>query len=279
MSNRIIGITGASGFIGSNCKKKLSKNFEVIEINLRNFNSIDDLTEHINKNQITHFLNCIGGKSVGYSKLYPLEDFKSNVECPLKILYALKRCKNKIHFTHISSAGVYGEQSINDQKNFIFSPYAIHKQAFDSLLQSTPLNNIEYLIVRPFSVYGPGLKKQLLWDSYHKFKSNQTSVFFGSGKEVRSFVYIDDLSTIISDHIDQGIKGIIDIGSKQIVNVGEVLNRFNKVLKLDASIKFNNLKDNGNPINLSKIQNEIKTEFNNYTSLEIGLKKYADWIG
>lgn len=278
MYTKKIGITGSSGFIGSSLKIELSKNFEVIEFNLRDYDNVDQLVADVDKFELTHFLNCIGGKSVGRSKSHPFEDFKSNVECPTKILYALNKCKCKIHFTHISSAGIYGEQNKDNFDEFTFSPYANHKKIFDNLLQSTTTQNINYLIVRPFSVYGPGLKKQLIWDSYKKFNSEETPVFFGTGNELRNFIYIDDLCSIIRMHIEENAIGIIDVGSDVVVKVKEVLEIFINVLGINSNLNFNNVKDKGNPINLSKIQNELKVPFNKYTSLQSGLKSYADWI-
>ena len=278
MYTKIIGITGSTGFIGSNLLKELSKAHKVIVINLRDYADFDQLIYDLNKYKLTHFLNCVGGKSVGTSKLYPVEDFKSNVESPTKILYALSKCKNKIHFTHISSAGVYGEQSISNIYSFTFSPYANHKKIYDDLLISTTTENVDYLIVRPFSVYGPGLKKQLIWDSYRKFTSEETPIFFGTGNELRNFIYIDDLCSIIRLHIEKDSTGIIDVGSDEVQTIKEVLEIFVNVLGFNLDIKFNNIKDKGNPINLSEIQHKLKVPFNKYTSLLSGLKKYADWI-
>jgi len=279
MYTKIIGITGSSGFIGSNLKKTLSKDFKVIDINLREYKEIDSLVEVLNDLKITHFLNCIGGKSVGMSKLDPFGDFISNVTCPTFILYALGMCKNKIHFTNISSAGIYGEQNPDYIKDFTFSPYAIHKKIFDDLLKLTISENVEYLVVRPFSVYGPGLKKQLLWDAYKKFTTiNNSPVFYGTGNEVRNFIYIDDLCLIVKEHISQGVKGIIDVGSNKSLTIREVLDTFVSLLGKDINYNFNNIIDKGNPRDLSKTQNKLKVPFNNYTSFHEGLKKYINWI-
>ena len=137
------------------------------------------------------------------------------------------------------------------------------------MLQSTTTQNIDYLIVRPFSVYGPGLKKQLIWDSYKKFTSKDTPVFYGNGKELRNFIYIEDLCIIIQEHISESITGVIDVGSSTVVSIKEVLETFKKVLGIDTIVNFNNIKDKGNPINLSEIQNELKIPFYKYTDLSL----------
>jgi UDP-glucose 4-epimerase len=48
------------------------------------------------------------------------------------------------------------------------------------------------VILRPFSVYGPGLRKQLLWDAMQKADRGAFE-FFGSGRELRDWVYVSDL--------------------------------------------------------------------------------------
>lgn len=51
--------------------------------------------------------------------------------------------------------------------------------------------------IRIFSAYGPGLKKQLLWDISQKLKADGALNLFGTGNETRDFIYIDDLVRLI----------------------------------------------------------------------------------
>ena len=152
-------------------------------------------------------------------------------------------------------------------------------EIFDDLLKLTINENVECLVVRPFSVYGPGLKKQLLWDAYKKFTTiNNSPVFYGTGNEVRNFIYIDDLCLIVKENISQRVKGVIDVGSNKSLTIREVLDTFVSVLGKDINYNFNNITDKGNPRDLSKTQNKLKVPFNNYTSFHEGLKKYINWI-
>ena len=49
-------------------------------------------------------------------------------------------------------------------------------------------------IIRLFSVYGNGLKKQLLWDACNKIINAKTEVeFWGTGEETRDFIHVDDV--------------------------------------------------------------------------------------
>ena len=51
-------------------------------------------------------------------------------------------------------------------------------------------------IVRPFSIYGDGLKKQLLWDACQKLNQGNLD-FFGSGEEVRDWLHVKDLAEFL----------------------------------------------------------------------------------
>ena len=54
------------------------------------------------------------------------------------------------------------------------------------------LKNFEVIIFRLTSLYGPYLKKQLIWDTLQKVKQKKRMEFNGSGNELRDFIYIDD---------------------------------------------------------------------------------------
>ena len=59
------------------------------------------------------------------------------------------------------------------------------------------LYNLPITIIRPFSVYGNGLKKQLFWDICEKQLRNKNIILFGTGKETRDFLHISDLLQLI----------------------------------------------------------------------------------
>jgi dTDP-glucose 4,6-dehydratase/UDP-glucose 4-epimerase len=79
-------------------------------------------------------------------------------------------------------------------KNAPISPYGYHKLAAENLCKEfNDIYNIQTLIVRIFSAYGPGLKKLLFWDLHQKSLSSDKVELFGTGEETRDFIFIDDL--------------------------------------------------------------------------------------
>jgi UDP-glucose 4-epimerase len=51
-------------------------------------------------------------------------------------------------------------------------------------------------VVRLFSVYGCGLRKQLLWDACRKVSSGD-QVFMGTGAEIRDWLHVDDAAALM----------------------------------------------------------------------------------
>jgi UDP-glucose 4-epimerase len=91
-------------------------------------------------------------------------------------------------------------------------------------------------IVRFFSVYGCGLRKQLLWDACRKF-ANHDPVFMGTGDEVRDWLHVEDAAELLlaaAEHASAECP-TINGGSGEGVTVRDVL------LHLAGSILDNEL--------------------------------------
>lgn len=279
MCTKIIAITGSSGFLGSHLINCFKKDFLTIDLDLKKINSVNEITSFLKKNRVTNVINCVGGKSIGHSKLFPMKDFDSNLKVPTKLLYSLSNLKNTIHFTHISSAAVYGEQSPLHQQLFQPSPYANHKKIFENILKLNPNTLKHTLIVRPFSVYGPGLKKQLLWDAYHKIiDRKKENIFFGTGEEKRNFIFVEDAINILKQHVLTNSVGQIDLASPFVITTFKLVETLKKSLKINDPVIFDQCVDKGNPFKLSQQENKLIIPYNSFTSLDYGINKYVKWI-
>jgi len=77
------------------------------------------------------------------------------------------------------------------------SPYGMHKQMAEELCNSYAQHfGISVAIVRLFSVYGIGLRKQLLWDACTKL-SRGPAIFGGTGDETRDWLHVEDASQLL----------------------------------------------------------------------------------
>ena len=147
----------------------------------------------------------------------------------------------------ISSAAVFGESIIKKNTKPI-SPYGINKLKCENyIIKKGDKIDLDYKILRFFSLYGPGLKKQLIWDACKKL-INKDLTFYGTGREIRTWMHIEDAVSIVS-------KTMIINNSKKIYNFCGTQKKQNKeiikiiatILKLDVKIKFNGISDLGNP--------------------------------
>jgi UDP-glucose 4-epimerase len=104
----------------------------------------------------------------------------------------------------VSSAAVYGSgftgPILEDVNGAPYSPYGHHKKMMEQLCRSYgDTYGVDYRVARLFSVYGPELKKQLLWDICTRLASNDHPLLLGgSGKELRDWTFVSDVAAALA---------------------------------------------------------------------------------
>lgn len=215
-------VTGAHGFIGRHVSRAMAGNgYAVIGIGhgawpasealkcgvsgwlngdiaasnlgaLSRFGGLPDVVVHL-----------AGGSSVGYSIAQPREDFARTVDSTMELFEWLRQHSPKTGVLAASTAAVYGGDAIGRIPEAAplkpYSPYGFHKAMMESICEYYGATfGIRSIIARLFSVYGAGLKKQLLWDLCSKLNSGGRSAELGgSGQELRDWVTVGDVSSII----------------------------------------------------------------------------------
>ena len=110
-----------------------------------------------------------GGSSVGLSISQPHEDFFRTVVSTARLLEWLRGSAPECRLISVSSAAVYGanhQGPISENAVTLpMSPYGQHKLMMEQMCRSYAVTfGIRSTVARLFSVYGPHLRKQLLWD-------------------------------------------------------------------------------------------------------------------
>ena len=79
------------------------------------------------------------------------------------------------------------------------SPYGQHKLMMEQMCRSYAVTfGIRSTVARLFSVYGPYLRKQLLWDLCSRLRSGeQTLVLGGTGAEMRDWTDVRDVARFL----------------------------------------------------------------------------------
>ncbi|WP_413458816.1 NAD-dependent epimerase/dehydratase family protein [Herbaspirillum huttiense] len=140
-----------------------------------------------------------GGSSVGAAISNPREDFSRTVSGTVELLEWLRLDASKARLLAVSSAAVYGaghEGPIAEHAmGTPYSPYGHHKRMMEMLCQSYgDTYGLHYRIARLFSVFGPELKKQLLWDICTRLNAGETNIVLGgNGNELRDWTFISDV--------------------------------------------------------------------------------------
>ena len=293
-------ITGGNGFIGRNTATFFSQYTLVYGIGHGSFESgnhfpspftqwietdISCSSLHKNLSEVpTLIIHCAGGSSVAASLVEPKKDFQRNLETTLEVLEYLRLYAPKSRFIYLSSAAVYGNtKNLPIQENepcMPISPYGLHKKFAEEICYFYHLHyNIPITIIRPFSVYGSGLKKQLLWDACNKFSLNQ-SQFFGDGTELRDWIHISDLVTLLWNLSQNKMEAfeVLNACSGKGETVADVLAAVKCYFPLSPPISFSYKAKGGDPIGLIGSNARARhIGWNPIISLDEGIKEYALW--
>jgi len=290
-------ILGAEGFIGSHAVKYFKeRNYKVTSCDITIKNESDYLRLNPeDPNYAEIFLNrsfdiCInasGAANVQFSFEDPALDYKLNTVNVFNVLNSIRQYNKNCKFINLSSAAVYGNPASLPVKESHavqpLSPYGYHKWYSEQLCtQFYEQFNIGTISVRIFSAYGIGLRKQLFWDLYKKIQGNEQAIeLFGTGKESRDFIYIEDIMRALHCIIERQVFNgeTINVGSGCESTIEDIVQIFLKEMGKPVQIKF--LGDNkiGDPLHwcadISKLKN---LRFEPKTSINTGIKLLVRWL-
>ena len=231
--------------------------------------------------------HCGGNGSVGYSLEHPLQDFEKTVQGTIELLEYLRVTHSKAVLVYPSSAGVYGAKDDapireTDALNPI-SPYGYHKRIAEELLESYSRSfGIKVAIVRFFSIYGPGLTKQLLWDACAKLRAGAggSAEFWGTGEETRDWIRGEDAAALMAAAARTEQQFVIMNGaSGQRVTIAQVLDMLKRELGVDTRIAFNGTVRAGDPrFYHADMQRAHALGWKPTKSLQEGIRMYVQWL-
>lgn len=290
-------VIGSQGFIGSFVVKHFCKRGDTVYgCDLIAFNSNEyeysklsvlssDIERLFLNNSFDVCINASGSGNVGYSLENPLSDFEANTIAVFKILDCIKKFQPRCKYLHISSAAVYGNPiklPIKETEELSpLSPYGFHKFMSETICREFhQLFGLSIVIIRPFSVYGNGLKKQLLWDICQKLDINNKIELFGTGMESRDFIHINDLVQIVDLIVlKSSFKcEIFNAGNGKETTIKKVASIFESVA-YDKEIRFSGESKIGDPLNWeADINKIISLGYSPKVNFEEGVRNYIYWF-
>ena len=303
---KIAWVTGAAGFIGGAVARQLaSGGWRVIGIGHGSPQEAQDLACGIHLwhgcdiavgplEALLETEGCLpalvvhaaGTGTVGASLNEPLREFHRTVTATAELLDTLRRCAPNARVVIISSAAVYGIQADRPIEETTasrpYSPYACHKMMVEEIaLLHRRQYQTDCRIVRLFSVYGPGIRKQLLWELAVRLKAKPGKVqLSGTGDETRDFLHVDDAASLIAfvAHAKDA-PTIINGGRGVAVTVSNLAQHLAERLSPKTSIQFDGQNRPGDPPHLvADITKAQSLGFRSRWTLERGLDDYTAWI-
>jgi UDP-glucose 4-epimerase len=303
---RTVWITGAAGFIGSmlsslvsregdRCFGMDSRSPERSWIEAGHF-----VTGQVSEASLTSLLelsgppdavfHLAGGSAVGPSFADPAGDFAATAGSTSSMLDFLRRRVPSAVVVLASSAAVYGSDHdgaiAETAAPYPVSPYGAHKLIMEALADSyVRFFGLDIRIARLFSVYGRGLRKQLLWDLCGQLAGGDRVVLGGTGQELRDFIHGADAARALSAlSRDAGsLPAIVNIGSGQPSTIKMIADTVAAAWRAetgrDAAVEFNGDSRPGDPASLLAATGRMQAiGFAPEISLEAGVRDYVGWF-
>ncbi len=137
------------------------------------------------------------------------------------------------------------------------------------------------VIFRPHNVYGPNMgNKHVIPEITNKILQikNNKLIIQGTGKETRSFIYIDDFADSFKILLKKSKhRNIYNIGNNDEVNILEIVNLISKILDKKIIVKNSKLQKGGTRRRCPNIEKLKKLGYKQKYTLKKGLKKTVDW--
>ena len=270
-------------------KEKIKKkNLKVIKIDIKNKKKIFFHIKKINPDIILHLA---GQVAVTTSVINPELDFNSNILGTFNVLEACRNYSKNTIFIYSSTNKVYGKVKLqileNKYRYYVkgnfrgisektqldfYSPYGCSKGAADQyVIDYSRIYNLKTVVLRQSCIYGThqyGIEDQG-WVSWFMiaYILKKKITIFGSGKQVRDLLFVDDLVELYYK-LFKNIKKV----SGKVFNVGGGVFNSLSLLELDRL-----LKDKFNQKNNVKFEKTRPGDQKIFISDNTKLKKTINW--
>ncbi len=300
-------VTGGLGFIGSNfilkilekfpdyqiinlddelygsnhhnlLEKQNLNNYEFVKGNITNNSTVEKLVSKVNI-----VINFAAESHVDRSILNAKPFIDSNILGVFTILENIKKYKKKL--VHISTDEVFGslelESASEDYKLNPSSPYASSKASAELLINSYfKTYDCEAIITRCTNNYGPRqFPEKLIPKTIIRANLDKLIPVYGTGKNIRDWIFVDDHCSAIEKIIHEGISGeSYNISSSNEIDNITIIEKILSFLGKSSNL-INFVEDRpGHDFRYSLDSSKIRSlGWKPKTSFEDGIKKTVGW--
>lgn len=231
-------------------------------------------------------VHCAGRASVPLSMEDPAADFRDNTVLTFELLDALRRGAPACRFLLLSSAAVYGNPETlpvsEAHRAAPLSPYGFHKRQCELLCEEfARIYALPAASVRIFSAYGPGLRRQVVWDICERVLSTGALTLRGTGGESRDFIHAADVARALALLAKRapGEGEVYNLASGSEVTIAELAAQITRALgRAEVAPVFDGAARAGDPRNWrADVARLAALGFAPAISLEQGIRGVAAW--
>lgn len=308
---RNIFIAGHNGMVGSAIHRKLSKekNVKIFaknrkELDLRNYNQLLDFLKYEKIDEVYLAAAKVGG--INSNNIYPANFIYENLTIQSNIIHAAYKAGiKKILF--LGSSCIYPKlakqpisenELLNGYLEQTNEPYAIAKIAGIKMCESYNRQyDLDFRSIMPTNLYGPNDNFDLenshvlpaLIRKFHesKINNNDEVVVWGSGKQMREFLHVDDMADgciyIMNLTHKEYLKETslmcshINIGTGKDISINELAQVIKQITGFRGNIVFDIDKPDGTPRKLLDVSKINKLGWKSSISLEDGVLDTYKW--
>ena len=295
---------GSNGLVGSSLTRVLKQSNKVEELisstrkdtNLFSFEETRDRIKETNPDVLINAAAKVGGIVANNS--LRTEFILENLKINMNILEASIPFP-KMKIINLGSSCIYPLGAKTPiQENQIMtglleptnSPYSMAKLSAIEIGRAISYQHGHKILnLMPTNLYGPNdnfsetsshVIPGFFYRMYMKKINNESDFsIWGSGKPLREFLYVDELSSAVEFLLDKNIEhDLLNVGSGEEISIKDLALRIKNLVDYEGDISYDLSKPDGNPRKLidSKLINELgwKSKIN----IDDGLKKTYDWF-
>ena len=298
--NSKILVTGSTGMVGSAVVRLLKKQgYSNLltpsrkELDLRN-------TEDTNKYFTEHkpeyvFLVAAKVGGIHANMTYRADFIFDNLMMQCNTINACKDNQIK-KLLFVSSGCVYPKNANNpiheaDMLTGLLEPsnehYSVAKIAGIKMCEAYHMQyGLDYVVVIPNNIYGPGDNYHpenshvmaSLIRKFHEANKNNTDVeIWGSGNQMREFVYVEDVASACISLMNSSHIGSYNCSSEVEISIRDLANLIGNIQEFRGNITYNTSKPEGHLRKGFSCQKLKQTGWDAEVSLEAGIRLAYDW--
>jgi len=244
-------VTGGAGFIGSHLVSALRAQSRPVHIaDLQSPEPFDlrsgDIPALLRQVQPSAIVHLAGHAIVADSIADPRRDLETNLLSTVNLLEAIRATCPQTPLLFASTGAVYGSHAARpfteEDPVFPVPPYAVSKLASERYCASyAAVYGLRTASLRLFSVFGPGQRKQVVYDLIRKLLVDPTQLaMFGDGKQIRDFNPVPNIADAFLVALDRAAFSgeVYNVGGPEALTIRALAERLCRILLINPTLSF-----------------------------------------